>query len=412
VSNTQQQQQQQQQPQQNFKVMMSPNVNMKGKAVILANPNILNQKGVVLRTVVPSGNTEYQKISRLTNLNGHTIIKQSGGGPPSLIKTNEQQNTKSMPALIPTNQNIPSLKPVMIQTSSGQQQKGIPTLIKNVSGMQQQQQHTLPQQTILRPLTVNVQGMNMMPQVKLIQRPGQQAQLVQTVTQQPQQQQQQTTQRIIMTQQPLQQHQHIQIQQVPQHQVPQHQAQTIQIQQMQPVVVQQTQQQATQRRELSLSVKKIVLWVLGNLKIGVFLFHKFQNKHVIEAHDMFKLANLVTRLENALMLVPQSGQCCCYRKLNESKVSNQFIKTKMIVYVKKNCFLLFFQEKAFKVPQNMQSSLFSKHKIEEKNYKKIVEIRTMRLKFLLKKTELFFMIFCGQIENRNLKFKKKYKNNF
>jgi hypothetical protein len=106
VSNTQQQQQQQ--PQQNYKVMMSPNVNMKGKTIILANPNILNQKGVILRTVGPSGNTVYQQISGLTNLSGHTIVQQSGGGPPSLIKTNEQQNTTSMPALIPTNQNIPS----------------------------------------------------------------------------------------------------------------------------------------------------------------------------------------------------------------------------------------------------------------------------------------------------------------
>jgi negative elongation factor A len=254
VSNTQQQQQQQQ-PQQNYKVMMSPNANMKGKTIILADPNILNQKGVILRTVGPSGNTVYQQISKLTNLSGHTIVQQGGGGPPSLIKTNEQQNTTSIPALIPTNQNIPSLTPVMIQTSSGLQQKGIPILITNVSGMQQQQQqqHTLPQQTIIRPLTTNVQGMNMMPQVTLIQQPGQQAQLVQIITQQPQQQQQQTTH-----------------------------------------------PQATQRRGLSLSVKKIVLWFLGNLKIGVFLFHKFQNKHVMEAHDMFELANRVTRLEKAL----------------------------------------------------------------------------------------------------------------
>lgn len=269
--------------------MMSPNnVNMKGKTIILANPSILNQKGVILRTVGPSGNTVYQQIS------GHTIIQQQGGGPPSLIKSGEQQPTSTMqqlPALIPTNQNIPSLTPVMIQSSTssaaGQQQKNISTLIN---------QHTLPQQTIIRP----VQG----GQMTLIQRPGQQAQLVQTISQ-PQSQNQQTGQRIIMAQ--PQSAIHIQ-------QVPQNPTSTIQIQ---PIVVQQQNQQQNQQQTTQTQ---------GTRK-GLSL----SNLHILEAHDMFKKANRVTRLEKALILAFMAG----YRdnprpnpdnvvviKLNESKVND------------------------------------------------------------------------------------------
>jgi negative elongation factor A len=272
--------------------MLSPNnMSMKGKTIILANPSILNQKGVILRTVGPSGNTVYQQIS---GLSGHTIIQQQGGGPPSLIKSNDQQSSTSMqqlPALIPTNQNIPSLTPVMIQQSSssgGQQQKGISTLIN---------QHTLPQQTIIRP----VQG----GQMTLIQRPGQQAQLVQTISQPGQSQQ--ATQRIIMAQPQSS----IQIQQVPQTPAP-----TIQIQQIQPIVVQQNQQQQQQQPATQAQ---------GTRK-GLSL----SNIHILEAHDMFKKANRVTRLEKAIILAFMAG----YRdnprpnpdnvvviKLNESKVS-------------------------------------------------------------------------------------------
>lgn len=225
-------------PQKITQVMMPSNV--KGKTIILTNPNLLTQKNsVILQSVGPGGNSVYQQIpiqnvSGLTGLRGATIVTN----PPGLIKTtgNDQQktNNQQIPALVPTSnlstQNIPGLTPVVIATSNQQQNQSLPTLITKMSTGQ-------PNQVQIRPVLTTMQQ----PQLTLIQRPGQQPQLVQTI--QPQQQTIQT--RTYITQQPQQQ--------------------TVQIQQQQPttqVVQQQTSQssgtaatvQLNQRKGLSLSV--------------------------------------------------------------------------------------------------------------------------------------------------------------
>ena len=202
---------------------MPSGMNVKGKTIILTNPNMMNQKNVILQSIGPGGNPIYQQIpiSNMTNiagLRGATIVT----GPPSLVKAGEQNKNNQMPALVPTSNNlsnniqgIQGLRQVVMQTSNAQQT--MPTLTNHVQ---------------IRPMMGNMpQG-----QLTLIQRPGQQPQLVQTIQQAPQ-----TMQRAIITQQP---HQTIQIQQ-----------------QQQPTIVQTSQPattatttQSTQRRGLSLSV--------------------------------------------------------------------------------------------------------------------------------------------------------------
>jgi negative elongation factor A len=201
-------------PQKITQVMMPSNV--KGKTIILTNPNLLTQKNsVILQSVGPGGNSVYQQIpiqnvSGLTGLRGATIVTN----PPGLIKTggqNELQkgNNQQIPALVPTSnlstQNIPGLTPVVIATSNQQQNQSLPTLITKMSSTQ-------PNQVQIRPVLTTMQQ----PQLTLIQRPGQQPQLVQTI--QPQQ-------RTIITQQPQQQTvQTVQIQQQPTTQVVQQQS--------------------------------------------------------------------------------------------------------------------------------------------------------------------------------------------
>ncbi|XP_039437151.1 negative elongation factor A-like [Culex pipiens pallens] len=329
-------------------VVMSPNV--KGKTIFLTNssqiPNVLNQKGVILRTVDPSGNTVYQQIplQNVSGLSGATIL--TSGGPPGLVKSEPdvKPQLSQIPALVPTSslhQNIPALTPVVIQSSQQQQQvqqqtSTIPALITNISqqgGQQQQTQQikTSPQtMTIIRPVgggnnvtqTVLPQGLT------LIQRPGQQPQLVQTIqANQAQTVGQQGQTRTIITQsaqqsQLQQQQQHtiqfqaagttrtggttIQLVQQPQQErVIGQQPQQIQIQRTQ-IAQQQQQQQGTTvtiQQQLNATAAGQQQPQQQGARKGLSL----SNKHVMEAHDMFKRANRVSRLEKALIIGFMAG---------------------------------------------------------------------------------------------------------
>ncbi|XP_017119742.1 negative elongation factor A isoform X2 [Drosophila elegans] len=270
---------------------------------------ILTQKGVILRNI---GGDMYQQIpiSNVGNLQGlgGTTLMTTTAGPPSLVKTTsstgvqlQQPGKQILPTLIPTS----SLggQHVIVQ----QQQ---PT---NVIGNSQQQ-------TIIRPVMTNVGGgLTTLPQgLTLIQRPGQQPQLVQV------QAAPGSTQRTIITQsstaaaaaasqqQPRQQQQQILVQHKPAPTLQQRlvtsttsggqgqpgnpnagiartvqvQVQAQQPQQQQQSAQQQSQQtqQAPQRRGLSLS-----------------------NEHVHKAHEMFRKANRVSRPDKALILGFMAG---------------------------------------------------------------------------------------------------------
>lgn len=154
---------QQSQPAQQQKVnqiLMPSGVAMKGKTIIVSNQNQnlnLGQRNVILQSVGPGGNPIYQQIP-ITSGVLRTIADQN------------QQKANQIPALVPTSnltQNIPGL---VIANSSNQQQT-VPRLITNISSIQQGQQGSNHVQ--IRPvLTAGSQ-------LHLIQRPGQQAQLVQ-----------------------------------------------------------------------------------------------------------------------------------------------------------------------------------------------------------------------------------------
>lgn len=71
---------------------MSPNV--KGKTIILANPNASQQKTIILRSVGPDGNTILQhvplsSVSGLQNITGNTnnIVLTQGTSGSNIIKT-------------------------------------------------------------------------------------------------------------------------------------------------------------------------------------------------------------------------------------------------------------------------------------------------------------------------------------
>lgn len=248
----QQQQQQQGQPstiqlstgQQKYTpVMMSPAV--KGKTIILANPsNVSQQKTIILRSVGPDGNAIYQQVplsnvsglqmSNLTSNNNMATILTTQ--TPGLIKTSTQQQQQPQYQQIQTtathqNQQLPALVPTsytpMVITST-----------QNNQPITNQQTQSGP---TLRPLLVtNSQGLNILPQgLTLIQRPGQQAQLVQTI-QQPQ--------TIRLQQQP----QIVQIQQQPQ-------TQQVQLQPQRTIVTSQP-QPATQRKGLTLSASLHIIF--------------------------------------------------------------------------------------------------------------------------------------------------------
>lgn len=249
TSQAQLQQQQQQQiqpstiqlstPQQKYQpVVMSSASGVKGKTIILANPpNVSQQKTIILRTVGPDGNAVYQQVpisnvSGLQNLTGNNnmiLTTQT----PGLIKTSTHQQLQQQPQY------------QQIQTTATHQNHQLPALVPAtyqpmvITSTQNNQQINNQQQTqsgtTLRPLLVtNSQGLNILPQgLTLIQRPGQQAQLIQTI-QQPQ--------TIRLQQQP----QIVQIQQQPQ-------AQQVQLQPQRTIVTSQP-QPVTQRKGLTLSV--------------------------------------------------------------------------------------------------------------------------------------------------------------
>ncbi|XP_016985411.1 negative elongation factor A isoform X2 [Drosophila rhopaloa] len=269
---------------------------------------ILTQKGVILRNI---GGDMYQQIpiSNVGNLQGlgGTTLMTTTAGPPSLVKT-----TPSTGVQLQQQQPGKQILPTLIPTSSlgGQHvivQQQQPT---NVIGNSQQQ-------TIIRPVMTNVGGgLTTLPQgLTLIQRPGQQPQLVQvqaapgstqrtiisqssTAAAAPQQQPRQQQQQILVQHKPaptLQQRlvtsttsggqgqpgnpnagiaRTVQVQVQAQHQQPQQQQQA----------TQQQSQQAPQRRGLSLS-----------------------NEHVHKAHEMFRKANRVSRPDKALILGFMAG---------------------------------------------------------------------------------------------------------
>ncbi|KAH8268116.1 hypothetical protein KR026_000147 [Drosophila bipectinata] len=290
-------------------VIMQPSGAVGAGGVVNVSPTsgknktiILTQKGVILRNI---GGDMYQQIpiSNVGNLQGlgagTTLVTTTAAGPPSLVKTTPSTGVQ--------------LQQAQQQAGQPAKQQILPTLIPTSSlGGQhvivQQQQPTnvignSPQQTIIRPVMTSVGGgLTTLPQgLTLIQRPGQQPQLVQV------QAAPGSTQRTIITQsspaapasqqQPRQQQQQIQlVQHKPASTLQQRVvtsttsggqgqpgiARTVQVQVQAPQ--QQATQQAPQRRGLSLS-----------------------NEHVHKAHEMFRKANRVSRPDKALILGFMAG---------------------------------------------------------------------------------------------------------
>lgn len=275
---------------------MSPNVKG-GNTIILANPNVQTQKTFILRTIGADGKTTFQQVplSNLTGLNlgNNTNNMTIVSNPPSLIKTsttNQVSSNQQIPALVPTSSYAQNMQPVVITPTNSHQQ----TMI-NQQQPQQQTIHIQQQpQTIIRPvLLTNQQGVSMLPQgLTLIQRPGQQPQLVQTQT--VQQGQQQQIHRTIITQQPEQQQmRQVQIRQIQPQQI------IIQQQQNQPTIITQQpqQQQQVQQQQQQMQPQQ------QQQRIGLSLSHDHANK----AHEMFRRANRVTRRDKALILSFMAG---------------------------------------------------------------------------------------------------------
>ncbi|KNC31580.1 Negative elongation factor A [Lucilia cuprina] len=291
------------------------NANVKNKTIILT------QKGVILRNI---GGDMYQQIpiSNVGSLqslgSGATTLMTTAAGPPGLVKTTSATTMQQHPT-----------QTITLQQQQGTQaSKQLTTIIPQQQHLivQQQPQSTTSlltnqpsQQTIIRPVMTNVQsGLTTLPGgLTLIQRPGQQPQLVQVQTTPVQQQQQQQTQiqRTIITQPALQQQTQLRPQQIVLQQKPATTqqrlitttgglantgTQQLQLQQtntggiqrthiiQMPQQQQQQQQQQTQaapqRKGLSLSIE-----------------------HVHEAHDMFRKANRVSRPDKALILGFMAG---------------------------------------------------------------------------------------------------------
>ncbi|KAH8278952.1 hypothetical protein KR018_011771 [Drosophila ironensis] len=279
--------------------------------VVSVSPNsgknktiILTQKGVILRNI---GGDMYQQIpiSNVGNLQGlgagTTLVTTTAAGPPSLVKTTPSTGVQLQQTQQQAGQAGKQMLPTLIPTSSlgGQ----------HVIVQQQQPANVIgnsPQQTIIRPVMTSVGGgLTTLPQgLTLIQRPGQQPQLVQV------QAAPGSTQRTIITQsstaagaasqqQPRQQQQQIQlVQHKPAPTLQQRlvtsttsgtQGQpgaprTVQVQVQAPQQQNTQSQQAPQRRGLSLS-----------------------NEHVHKAHEMFRKANRVSRPDKALILGFMAG---------------------------------------------------------------------------------------------------------
>ena len=166
VTLTQQTQQSQQSQQKVNQIIMPSGVQMKGNTIIVSNQNQnlnLGQRNVILQSVGPGGNPIYQQIP-ITSGVLRTIADQ-----------NQQKSTNQIPALVPTSnltQNIPGL--VIANASNQQSQQTVPRLITNITSLQPQQ--TTSNHVQIRPVMA---GMQQGGQLHLIQRPGQQAQLVQ-----------------------------------------------------------------------------------------------------------------------------------------------------------------------------------------------------------------------------------------
>ena len=182
ISAPQQAQQSQANQQQKMnQIIMPSGVSMKGKTIIVSNQNQnlnLGQRNVILQSVGPGGNPIYQQ------------IPITSGVLRSIADQSQQKTSNQLPALVPTSnltQNIPGL---VIANTSNTQAQTVPRLITNIATMQPQQ--TTSNHVQIRPvLTAVPQG----GQLTLIQRPGQQAQLVQaTQIMQPQ-----TIQKTIIT---------------------------------------------------------------------------------------------------------------------------------------------------------------------------------------------------------------------
>lgn len=289
-------------------VIMQPSGAVGAGGVVNVSPTsgknktiILTQKGVILRNI---GGDMYQQIpiSNVGNLQGlgagTTLVTTTAAGPPSLVKTTPSTGVQLQQAQQQAGQPAKQILPTLIPTSSlgGQ----------HVIVQQQQPTNVIgnsPQQTIIRPVMTSVGGgLTTLPQgLTLIQRPGQQPQLVQV------QAAPGSTQRTIITQsspaapasqqQPRQQQQQIQlVQHKPASTLQQRVvtsttsggqgqpgiARTVQVQVQAPQ--QQATQQAPQRRGLSLS-----------------------NEHVHKAHEMFRKANRVSRPDKALILGFMAG---------------------------------------------------------------------------------------------------------
>lgn len=160
-------------------IIVPSGVSVKGKTFIVSNQNQnqnlnLGQRNVILQSVGPGGNPVYQQIP----LTGNVLR--------SLADQNQQKSNNQLPALVPTSnlsQNIPGLVIANAGNTSNQQ----PRLITNIATLQQQQTSSNVQ---IRPVLTSGG------QLTLIQRPGQQAQLVQSaqIVQQPQ-----TIQKTIIT---------------------------------------------------------------------------------------------------------------------------------------------------------------------------------------------------------------------
>lgn len=309
----------------------------------------LQQKSIILRTVGPDGKAVFQQVP-LSSIAGLNISGTVGGGggvigntgnnvtlissPQSagLVKNQQPQIQiqQQMPSLVPTSNYAQSLQnmPVVISTNNATHQT-LPQLITSIQNQQQQQQQqtihiqqqpqqqqqqqittTLPGNTIIRPVMVtNQQGVQMLPQgLTLIQRPGQQPQLVQTIQQQqPQQQQQQQLHRTIITQQKTQP------QQVGQLQIRQQQQQPQQIiiqqqQQLPPNVISiqktvQPQQQQQQQQAQQVVVQQQATQSPAPQRKSI----KLSSEYMMKAQEMFRRANGVTRRDKALILSFMAG---------------------------------------------------------------------------------------------------------
>ncbi|XP_075152533.1 negative elongation factor A [Haematobia irritans] len=302
---------------------VSGNANVKNKTIILT------QKGVILRNI---GGDMYQQIpisnvSGLQSLgSGATTLMTTAAGPPGLVKTTSSASTlqHQQPQTI-------TLQQQTSQQATQATQK-LTTLIPTQQHMivQQQPQATTSlitnqpsQQTIIRPVMTNVQSgltTTLPGGLTLIQRPGQQPQLVQVQTTPVQSPQQSTTQmqRTIITQPPLQQQQQTS-QLRPQQIVLQQKPATTQQRLIttttggmmtagtgtgtQQIQLQQTSTGGLQRTHIIQMPQQQQPQQAASPRKSLIL----TTEHVHKAHEMFRKANRISRPDKALILGFMAG---------------------------------------------------------------------------------------------------------